>query len=72
MAQIGLDLPAVEAAGFDKAYFRFVDDRLALRPDIDTQLVRYPVNGSVERRVVSMSCPEHLSNFTSSWRSLAT
>ena len=71
MAQIGLDLPAGEAACFDKAYLRFIGDRLLLRPDIDTQLVSYPINGSVERRVVSMSCPDHLNSFTSSWRSLA-
>ena len=70
MAQIGLDLPAGEAAGFDKAYFRFVEDRLLMRPDIDTQLVSYPVNSNVHRRVVSMSCSEHLNSFTSSWRSL--
>ena len=72
MAQIGLDLPAGEAASFDQAYFRFLKDRLLLRPDIDTRLVSYPVNGMVERRVVSMSCPDHLSTFTRSWRSLAT
>ena len=72
MAQIGLDLPAGEADGFDKAYFTFVERRLILRPDIDTQLVRFPISERVERRVVSMSCSEHLRSFTSSWRTLVT
>ena len=70
MAQIGLDLSAREAAGFDKAYYNFVERRLSFRPDVETKLVSYPVNQMVQRRVVSMSCPDQLKSFTNSWRSV--
>ena len=69
MAQFGLDLPTTDAAAFDRAYFGYVGRELTSRPEVSSQLVGYPINRAIERRVVSMSCSRHLNTFSEMWRS---